>query len=102
MAAARHGIRSFTWYGTYPEACALVIGYDAGLGRGNLLDGFQRWLSKRHQIGANVVYWLPVLWEAFPDSGIEDGSSLSAEQHAIAVDKLFELLTTYLASTTQG
>ena len=93
VAAARRGVKSFTWYGTYPEACALVMGYDEGFGRGRLLDGFQRWIARRHQIGANIVFWLPVLWEAFPDSGIDEALELSPAQHATAVAKLFELLS---------
>jgi hypothetical protein len=97
FSAARHRIKAFTWYGTYPEACALVMGYDEGIGRGTLLDGFQAWIARRHDVGPELVFWVLVLRDAFPGAGVEEASTLSTAQHAVAVDKLFELLGAFLA-----
>jgi hypothetical protein len=71
------------------------MGYDDGRGRGTILAGFQEWIVARYGIGAELVFWVPVLGEALP--GIADASDLSPAEHAVAVDKLFELLLQYLS-----
>jgi len=96
LAAARKHIRAFTWYGTYPEACALVMGYDNGLGPGSFVPGFQQWLTSRQGSAPEVVFWVHVLREALPNRPGLDGSNLSKEDHSLAVDKLFELLLEYV------
>lgn len=96
FASARKLIKGYTWYGTYQEACALVMGYDEGLGRGTIVGGFQRWISSRTGGQRKVVFWVHVLREAFPELPSPDPSTFSREQHARAVDYLFALLLEYL------
>ena len=86
----------FTWYGTYPEACAYVMGFGHGVG-GSLLEGFQQWLGPRHEGRTELAFWVLVLREAFPSQVIADARHLTDDQHRVANDKLFELLDAYLA-----
>lgn len=82
--------------GTFPEACALVIGYDCAMG-GALLDEFQQWVGARHDGRSEVAFWIHVLNEAFPSKPAIRVSELTEEQNRTAIDKLFELLDEYLA-----
>jgi len=88
-------------HGTFPEACALVIGFDRGAG-GDLFGEFQRWLGPRHGGRSELVFWHHVLDEAFPGEGVTPATELTEEQHRIAVDKLFELLDLFLSERPAG
>jgi hypothetical protein len=93
---ARKLIKSWTWYGTYPEACALVTGYLEGRGSGRMLAEFQSWLVGKYGGALNVVFWIHVLRLALPNRESPRGDSLTKGEHAAAVDKLFELLIEWL------
>ena len=93
--SARQSIKSWTWYGTYPEACALVTGHSAGRD-GDLDRDFTRWLVARYGGKPEVVYWHHVLRLALPNLEPIQAHDLTEEEHAVAVDKLFELLLAYL------
>jgi hypothetical protein len=93
--AARKRIKAYTWYGTYPEACALAMGYLEGRGGGRMLAEFQTWLVGKYGGAPNVVFWIHVLRLAVPDQSSR-GDSLTDREHAAAVDKLFELLIEWL------
>ena len=92
---ARQLIRGYTPTGAFTEACALIIGYDVGRGRG-LLDGFQQWLGQSPGGRSELLFWYHVLAEALPsrEHRIE---SLSPGEDDRAVQVLFELLEAHLA-----
>jgi hypothetical protein len=94
--SARRLIRGYTWFGTYPEACALVMGYDEGVGRGTITAGFQSWVAARTGGQLKVAFWVHVLRAAFPAKQEPDPREFSREEHDLAVDVLFAMLLAYL------
>jgi hypothetical protein len=91
---ARRRIKAWTWYGTYPEACALVLGFFEGRGD-DLLPDFQVWLCGRYGGSENVAFWHHALRLAIERADVH-ANQLSPEENARAVDKLFELLIEWL------
>jgi hypothetical protein len=89
-------IRGYTWFGTYPEACALVMGYDEGLGRGTITEGFQPWLVSRTGGERKVAFWVHVLRDTFPEKPDPDPRQLSPDEHDRAAHALFTMLVAYL------
>jgi hypothetical protein len=87
-------ITGWTWYGTYPEACALVMGYLEGRGGGPMIAEFQEWFVARYGGSTEVVFWHGVLQLALP--GATRADDVSPAENAAAVDKLFEVLIDWL------
>lgn len=83
----------FTWRGTFPEACALLMGYD-GASSSPILDGFQGWLGARHQGRSQLAFWYHVLDEAL--LGGADLTELTTDEDHRASEVLFLLLEAYL------
>lgn len=91
----RRRIRQYTLNGTFTEACALVIGLDAGA-RVPFLQGFDAWLKRRTNQDKSLAFMEVVLREA----GIRDKvarSDLTSAENENAVGTLFDLLDSYLA-----
>jgi len=87
--AARKMIRGFTWHGTFPEACALVVGYAEGLGTGMLRE-FQEWIGARYG-RPELAFWCHILAAEVPNAD-PSGRGMSEEENQLAIDALFQLL----------
>lgn len=93
--AARRRIGAFTWYGTLPEAFALVMGYFNGHNKAMLRD-FQDWVGRRCG-RPELAFVVHALNEALPERNDSSGLTLTKEEHSKAVDRLFAYLEAYLA-----
>ncbi|MEU4151715.1 hypothetical protein [Streptomyces sp. NPDC026659] len=82
--------------GTYHPTAMLITGVDIGRS-GRLLDGFREWLLARKGEDSSFMWLILVLEDAFPGTGIRHWRQLSDSQQSVAVDRLFALLTAFLA-----
>jgi len=86
--------KGFTPQGRFTELCALVIGYDCGVGRG-LLNGFQEWLGSRRG-RPELAFWFHVWAATVADRPIRADLHLSTDEDAAATAQLFDWIEEYL------
>jgi hypothetical protein len=95
FAAVRARPSSYSLDGSYGSMAAFVVGCDQAM-HANLLLGFQEWLVVRRDAGRNLGWPTQVLTIALPD--IEPNArTLTPEQDAQVVARLFDLLDEFLA-----
>lgn len=79
--------------------CAFIDGY--GLGTGDPLVDFHRWLVARGTTRPELGWpWL-VLAELHPVDQLPDPLALTDEENAAAIEVLFDLLEAYFGSVPQ-
>lgn len=80
---------------TYPSIAACIHGYDLAT-NSEFLRGFREWLRVIAPRGFNMSWDGLVLYCAFPDSVNVREKLLDPDNEVVAIDKLFELLSTFL------
>lgn len=81
---------------TFPEACALLVGFDLA-GNADFLRGFQQWISARHPERPELAFMGQVLREVFPlGESYRSPFEFSTEEHGLAVGRLADDLEEYL------
>jgi hypothetical protein len=96
FASAGQHLRMYSCNATFPEACALVVGYDSA-SDDPFLDDFQQWLGARHGGRSELAFWNLILSEAIPDVNELSPDNLSRQQDECATKKLFTLLGEFFA-----
>ena len=95
--SARKHLGMYTLGSSFAEACALLVGYDAGA-EGDLLERFRTWLIRRDRDRPELAFPTLVLRQALPGDSPRDAMSLTAAQNLAAVDAPFSLFDEFLAA----
>jgi len=95
--AAAPKARDYLLAETFPELCAILVGFDIGLG-GGILDEFQNWMAARHPDHPEHSFSFLAVYEALPDRlPVARPPNLNQSDSDLAIAKLFELLAVFLA-----
>jgi hypothetical protein len=99
LAQVRQRPALFCLDGSFGNAVAFLLGYDAGMDWG-LLAGFQEWLARRLDCGNNLAWPALVLRGAFPDdpAGWRQ-DALDPKYERAATQALWEFVDEFLRTT---